>query len=242
NNLEKLTTESSQVKEVIIEEKNLDIGERVKTSNYLDKRVHEKDRFDDSIIKKETKLKHKKTKVTRKKGDEYKDRQGNDKGSLDNLQDKSINVENAKKQKQINNLKQKIEDPKYEALDKETKSNTLFKDDANNPIISNKEDDEGKVEDFEERASGGDNFKDKSKKKDYYKKKILYDNQKKRKKKDRKLTTDEIKDRKNGMAHKAREKTPRQAITLDAKVEKQYGKSESKLIQKRKKASKLYHK
>ena len=64
NNLEKLTTESSQVKEVIIEEKNLDIGERVKTSNYLDKRVHEKDRFDDSVIKKKAKLKHKKIKVT----------------------------------------------------------------------------------------------------------------------------------------------------------------------------------
>src|SRR5699024_2539281 len=71
NNLEKITTESSQVKEVIIEEKNLDIGARVMTSNYLGKRVHEKDRFDDSIIKKETKLKHEKTKVTSKKREEY---------------------------------------------------------------------------------------------------------------------------------------------------------------------------
>src|SRR5699024_5132959 len=92
NNLEKITTESSQVKEVIIEEKNLDIGARVKASNYLDKRVHEKDRFDDSIIKKETKLKHKKTKVTSKKVNEYEDKKGDDKDSLDNLQDKSINV------------------------------------------------------------------------------------------------------------------------------------------------------
>ena len=49
NNLEKITTESRQVKEVIIEEKNLDIGARVKASNYLGKRVHEKDRFDESI-------------------------------------------------------------------------------------------------------------------------------------------------------------------------------------------------
>ena len=242
NNLEKLTTESSQVKEVIIEEKNLDIGERVKTSNYLDKRVHEKDRFDDSVIKKKAKLKHKKIKVTNKKVNESEDRKGYDKGSLDNLQDNSINVEKAKKQKQINNLKQKIEDPKYEALDKETKSNTLFKDDAKNLIISNKEDDEVKVEDFEERASGVDNFKDKSKKKDYYKRKLLYDNQKKIKKKDGKLTTDDVKDLKDGMAHKTSAKAPSQAIALDGKVEKQYRKSESKLIQKRKKASKLYHK
>ena len=242
NNLEKLTTESSQVKEVIIEEKSLDIGARVKTSNYLDKRVHEKDRFDDSIIKKKAKLKHEKTKVTSKKVNESEDRKGYDKGSLDNLQEKSINVGKAKKQKQINNLNQKIEDPKYEDLDKETKSKTLFKDDANNPIIPNKEDDEVKVEDFEERASGVDNFKNKSKKKDYYKRKLLYDNQKKIKKKDGKLTTDDVKDLKDGMAHKTGTKASSQAIALDGKVEKQYRKSESKLIQKRKKASKLYHK
>lgn len=37
-----------------------------------------------------------KTKVTSKKRDEYKDRKGYDKGSLDNLQDKSINVEKVK--------------------------------------------------------------------------------------------------------------------------------------------------
>ena len=242
NNLEKITTESSQVKEVIIEEKNLDIGARTKSSNYLSKRIHEKDRFDDYIIKKKTKLKHEKTKVTSKKGDEYKDRKGYDKGSLDNLQDKSINVEKVKKQKQINNLKQKIEDPKHEDLDKEIKSNTLFKDEANNLIIPNKEDDEVRVEDFEERASGVDSFKNNSKKKDYYKRKLVYDNQKKINKKDGKLTTDDVKDLKAGMANKTGEKVPSQTIALDGKVEKQYRKSESKLIQKRKKASKLYHK
>src|SRR5699024_8255410 len=79
NNLEKITTESSQVKEVIIEEKNLDIGARIKTSNFLNKRIHEKDRFDDSIIKKQTKLKDRDTKATIKKDDEYKDREGDDK-------------------------------------------------------------------------------------------------------------------------------------------------------------------
>ena len=242
NNLEKITTESRQVKEVIIEEKNLDIGARVKTSNYLGKRVHEKDRFDESIMKKKTKLKHEKTKVTSKKSDEYKDRKEYDKGSLDNLQDKSINVEKVKKQKQINNLKQKIEDPKHEDLDKEIKSNTLFKDDANNLIIPNKEDDEVRVEDFEERASGVDSFKNNSKKKDYYKRKLVYDNQKKINKKDGKLTTDDVKDLKAGMANKTGEKVPSQTTALDGKVEKQYRKSESKLIQKRKKASKLYHK
>src|SRR5699024_9195310 len=233
NNLEKITTESSQVKEVIIEEKNLDIGARVKASNYLDKRVHEKDRFDDSIIKKETKLKHKKTKVTSKKVNEYEDKKGDDKDSLDNLQDKSINVEKAKKQKQINNLKQKIEDPKHEDLDKEIKSNTLFKDDVNNLIIPNKVDDEVKVEDYEERASGVDNFKNNNKKKDYYKRKLVYDNQKKTKKKDGKLTTDDVKDLKDGMANKTGEKAPSQAIVLSGKAEKQYRKSENKLIQKR---------
>lgn len=241
NNLEKITTESSQVKEVIIEEKNLDIGARIKTSNFLNKRIHEKDRFDDSIIKKQTKLKDRDTKATIKKDDEYKDREGDDKSSLDNLQDQSIGVEKRKKQKQINNLMQK-EDLEYEGLDKETKSNTIFKDETNNLITSNKEDDEVKVEDFEERASGVDNFKDKSKKKDYYKRKLLYDNQKKIKKKDGKLTTDDVKDLKDGMAHKTSAKAPSQAIALDGKVEKQYRKSESKLIQKRKKASKLYHK
>lgn len=240
NNLEKLTTESNQVKEVIIEEKNLDIGARVKASNSLDKRVHENDKFDDSIIKKEAKLKHKKTKVTRKKGDEYKDRKGNDKGSLDNLQDKSINLKKVKKQKQINNLKQKIEDPKSEDLDKETKSNSLFKDDADNLIIPNKKD--HGVEDFEEKPRGVDNFKDNSKKKDYYKRKLVYDNQKKAKEKDGKLTTDDVKDLKDGMAYKTGAKAPSQAKALDGKVEKQYRKSESKLLQKKKKVSKLYHK
>src|SRR5699024_7449533 len=124
NNLEKITTESSQVKEVIIEEKNLDIGARIKTSNFLNKRIHEKDRFDDSIIKKQTKLKDRDTKATIKKDDEYKDREGDDKSSLDNLQDQLIGVEKRKKQKQINNLMQK-EDLEYECLDKETKSNTI---------------------------------------------------------------------------------------------------------------------
>src|SRR5699024_3208404 len=159
-------------------------------------------------------------KVTNKKVNESEDRKGYDKGSLDNLQDNSINVEKAKKQKQINNLKQKIEDQKYEAIDKQTKSNTIMKDHAKNLIISNKKENEIKVEDFEERASGVDNFKDKSKKKDYYKRKLLYDNQKKIKKKDGKLTTGDVKDLKDGMAHKTSAKAPSQAIALDGKVEK----------------------
>ena len=241
NNLEKITTESSQVKEVIIEEKNLDIGARIKTSNFLNKRIHEKDRFDDSIIKKQTKLKDRDTKATIKKDDEYKDREGDDKSSLDNLQDQSIGVEKRKKQKQINNLMQK-EDLEYEGLDKETKSNTIFKDETNNLITSNEEDEEVGAEDLEGRTCGVENLKSNIKKKDYYKRKLVYDNQKKSKKNDGKLTTDDVKDLKDGMVHKAGEKAPNQAIVLDGKLEKQYRKSESKLIQKRKKASKLYHK
>src|SRR5699024_8285282 len=75
-----------------------------------------------------------------------------------------------------------------------------------------------------------------------YKREISKDKKKKIKKKKGKTTTNDVKELKNGMAHKASEKTPSQTIALDGKVEKQYRKSESKLIQKRKKASKLYHK
>src|SRR5699024_12210555 len=89
--------------------------------------------------------------------------------------------------------------------------------------------DEVRVEDFEERASGVDSFKNNSKKKDYYKRKLVYDNQKKINKKDGKLTTDDVKDLKDGMANKTGEKVPSQTIAHDGKVEKQYRKSESKL-------------
>lgn len=242
NNLEKITDESSQVKGVIRDEKNLDIGARTKTSNYLGKRVHEKARFDESILKKQTKLKHKENKVIGNKSDEYEDTKEVDKSSVDNLKDESINKEKGKKQKQINNLKQKVTDPKYEALNKEVKSNALFNDDANNPVIPIKEDDETKEEDYEEPSRDVDNFRKNNKNKDYYKRKAIYDNQKKIGRKDGKLTTDDVKDLKDGMAHRTGEKSSSQAIGFSEKAEKECRKSESKLIQKRKKANKLYHK
>ena len=245
DNLEKITTKSSQVKGVMREEKNLDIGSRIKTSNYLGKRVHEKDRFDDSIIKKETKLKHKQEKASDGKNEIARDKEditGGDSNLSDSLKEKAINKDKRKKQKQINNLKYKEKTNKYETLDKETKTNLSLAKDTDDPTISDKHDNEVKAEEYEETASDVDNFRKNTKKKDYYKRKVIYDNQKRINKKDGKLTTDDVKNFKDGMAHREGEKAPSQAIIINGKVDKQYRKNESKLIQKRKKASKLYHK
>ena len=247
SNLEKRTSESSRVKGTIKEEKNLDIGARKKTNNYLGKRVHEKDRFDDSIVKKKTKLKHKQDKESGKKNEAVNDKEdikGVDRSSSDSLNDKAINKDKRKKQKQINNLKDKGKGNKYETLDKETKINVSFTKDTDDPTVSDKDDDEIKADDYEETSHDVDNFRKdlKGKKKDYYKRKAIYDNQKKKKSKDGKLTTDDVKDLKDGMANRAGEKSSFESKGLSERAEKKYRENESKLIQKRKKTSKLYNK
>ncbi|MBU3207759.1 hypothetical protein KPL33_12350 [Clostridium algidicarnis] len=235
NNLEKITTESRQVKEVIIEEKNLDIGARVKTSNYLGKRVHEKDRFDESIIKKKTKLKHSQVKTSVKKNEIAEDKEdivGGDRNLLDSLNDKSIN-------------KNKRKTNKYGTPDKETKSNDSLKEDAENPNISGKDDEEIKADAYEETSYDLEvlNKNGKVSNKNYYKRKAIYASQKKtNKRKDGKLTTDDVKGLKDGMDNRTDEKSLKENITLSEKSEKKYRKTESRLIHKGKKASKLYHK
>ncbi len=247
SNLEKRTSESSQVKGTIKEHKSLDIGGRKKTNNYLGKRVHEKDRFDDSIVKKKTKLNHSQVKASDGKNETAKDKEdisGGDRSLSDSLNKKAINKDKRKKQKQINNLKDKEKDNKYETLDKETKINASFKEDTENPTISDKEDSEIKADDYEETSHDVETFKKNAKgtKNDYYKRKAVYDNQKKKKRKDGKLTTDDVKDLKDGMANRAGEKSAFESKGLSERAEKKYQKNESKLIQKRKKASKLYNK
>jgi hypothetical protein len=73
----KLTTDSKETKGSIRENRKLDIGNRKKISNYLDKRVHEKDKFQDSIIKKESKLRLKTGEETKKENIKtYKSKEG----------------------------------------------------------------------------------------------------------------------------------------------------------------------
>lgn len=247
SNLEKRTSEGSQVKGTIKEHKSLDIGGRKKTNNYLGKRVHEKDRFDDSIIKKKTKLNHSQVKASDGKNETAEDKgdiSGGDRSLSDSLNEKAINKDKRKKQKQINNLKDKEKTNKYETLDKETKINASLAKDTDNPTISDKHDNEIKAEDYEETSYGVEGLKKNGKvsKKDYYKRKAIYDNQKKKKSKDGKLTTDDVKDLEGGMANRAGEKSSFESKGLSERAEKKYQENESKLIQKRKKASKLYNK
>ncbi len=247
SNLEKRTSESSQVKGTIKEHKSLDIGGRKKTNNYLGKRVHEKDRFDDSIVKKKTKLNHSQVKASDGKNEIAEDKgdiSGGDRSLSDSLNEKAINKNKRKKQKQINNLKDKEKTNKYETLDKETKINALLAKDTDDPTVSDKHDNEIKAEDYEDVSYGVEGLKKNGKisKKDYYKRKAIYDNQKKKKSKDGKLTTDDVKDLKGGMANRAGEKSSFESKGLSERAEKKYQENESKLIQKRKKASKLYNK
>ena len=229
SNLEKRTSESSQLKGTIRDDKSLDIGERKKINNYLGKRVHEKDRFDDSIIKKKTKLKHSQVKTSGQKNEiaeDKKDIVGGDRNLLDNLNDKSIN-------------KNKRKTNKYETPDKETKSNGSFKEDAENPNISGKDDEEIKADGYEETSYELEDLNKNSKvsEKDYYKRKAIYASQKKTNKgKDGKLTTDDVKGLKDGMDNRTDEKSLKENITLSEKSEKKYRKTESRLIQKGKKA------
>ncbi len=184
SNLEKRTSESSQVKGTIKEHKSLDIGGRKKTNNYLGKRVHEKDRFDDSIVKKKTKLNHSQVKASDGKNEIAEDKgdiSGGDRSLSDSLNEKAINKNKRKKQKQINNLKDKEKTNKYETLDKETKINALLAKDTDDPTVSDKHDNEIKAEDYEDVSYGVEGLKMNGKisKKDYYKRKAIYDNQKK---------------------------------------------------------------
>lgn len=235
SNLEKRTSESSQLKGTIRDDKSLDIGERKKINNYLGKRVHEKDRFDDSIIKKKTKLKHSQVKTSGQKNEiaeDKKDIVGGDRNLLDNLNDKSIN-------------KNKRKTNKYETPDKETKSNDSSKEDVESPNISGKDDEEIKADAYKEASYDleGLNKNGKVSRKDHYKRKAIYASQKKtNKRKDGKLTTDDVKGLKDGMDNRTDEKSLKENITLSEKAEKKYRKTESRLIQKEKKASKLYHK
>lgn len=235
SNLDKRTSESSQLKGTLKEGKSLDIGARKKTNNYLGKRVHEKDRFDDSIIKKKTKLKHSQVKTSVKKNEIAEDKEdivGGDRNLLDSLNDKSIN-------------KNKRKTNKYGTPDKETKSNDSLKEDAENPNISGKDDEEIKADAYEETSYDLEvlNKNGKVSNKNYYKRKAIYASQKKtNKRKDGKLTTDDVKGLKDGMDNRTDEKSLKENITLSEKAEKKYRKTESRLIQKGKKASKLYHK
>lgn len=235
SNLEKRTSESSQLKGTIREDKSLDIGARKKTNNYLGKSVHEKDRFNDSIIKKKTKLKHSQVKTSGKKNEIAEDKEdivGDDRNLLDSLNDKSIN-------------KNKRKTNKYETPDKETNSNDLFKEDAESPNISGKDDEEIKADAYEETSYDLDglNKNGKVSKKDHYKRKAIYASQKiTNKRKDGKLTTDDVKGLKDGMDNRTDEKSLKENITLSERAEKKYRKIESRLIHKGKKASKLYHK
>lgn len=235
SNLEKRTTESSQLKGTIREDKSLDIGARKRTNNYLGKSVHEKDRFNDSIIKKKTKLKHSQVKTSGKKNEIAEDKEdivGGDRNLLDSLNDKSIN----KNKRKIN---------KYETPGKGTKSNALYKEDAENPNISGKDDEEIKADAYEETSYDLEalNKNGKVSNKNYYKRKAIYASQKKtNRRKDGKLTTDDVKGLKDGMDNRTDEKSLKENITLSEKSEKKYRKTESRLIHKGKKASKLYHK
>lgn len=235
SNLEKRTSESSQLKGTIRDDKSLDIGARKKTNNYLGKRVREKDRFDDSIIKKKTKLKHSQVKTSGKKNEIAEDKEdivGGDRNLLDSLNDKSIN-------------KNKRKTNKYGTPDKETKSNDSLKEDAENPNISGKDDEEIKADGYEETSYNLEvlNKNGKVSNKNYYKRKAIYASQKKtNKRKDGKLTTDDVKGLKDGMDNRTDEKSLKENITLSEKSEKKYRKTESRLIHKGKKASKLYHK
>ena len=239
----KLTTDSKETKGSIRENRKLDIGNRKKISNYLDKRVHEKDKFQDSIIKKESKLRLKTGEETKKENIKtYKSKEG-EKGDYKLLEVfESSNKDLVNKKKQKVNLKNK--DIRIEKLEKNTNEESLFKEEAKVTSALDESGGESHEEDYSDHKSDSGNLKPYSQgqAKGHLKKKIIYSKQKEVKNKNGKLTTDDIKDLKGPGADEKKEKVSSQAKGLSGRAEKQYRKRKSKLIQEDKKLSKLYNK
>ncbi|STA93564.1 CD1108 family mobile element protein [Clostridium cochlearium] len=239
----KLTTDSKETKGSIRENRKLDVGNRKKSSNYLDKRVHAKDKFQGSIIKKESKLRPKISEEIKKeniKSYKSKDEQKVDYKLLGASKSSEKDLANKKQQK--GNSKDK--DIRNERLDKNTDEESLFKEEVNDTSGLAEPGGESLEEDYSDNKSDPVNLKPYSqdKAKGHLKKKIIYRKQKEVKNKDGKLTTDDIKDLKGLETDEKKEKVLSQAKGLSGRAEKQYRKRKSKLIQEGKKFSKLYNK
>ena len=227
-------TESLEVKGRLAEHRNLDIGER-KQGDKSYKRIHESEKFQDSVVEKKSKLKND-SRTTEESSVVQKNEDSN--------RETSRKLKR-KKQKQIDKNKEKKRGDKEGEKEPEV-YDPLSKDMDNDGIIDRYYND-FRDSDYEESTYDIDGLKKdvKPKNKDFYKKKAIKDYQKKGKNKDGKLTTDDVEVLKNGMAKSAGAASAGAAFKLedlsdDAK--KTYLKKEGKLIRKRKRASKLYDK
>ncbi len=238
-------TDSIDVKSRPKEHRNLDIGER-RSSNFVGKRIHEDERFEDSLVKKKSKLQHGETETVNAKGTIRRN------GKVETVEisegkgdTSSVNeAERKRKQKKLKELNGKIRKDKYTASPYQSEVYDPLSKDMDNDGIPDRYDNDFRDSDYEESTYDIDGLHkyDKETQRKTLKKEAVYSYQKKQvNKPEYKKTTEDVNTLKNGVESATlNHEFDVESLSDDAK--KLYEKKENKLIQKRKRASKLYDK
>lgn len=224
-------TESTAVKGRAVEQRKLDIGERQHVGNFTDKRIHENQRFQNSVTVKKSKLIH---------GNENAKRTSSGSGAGSQFRSSPENADSLKKrrkkQKQIEKFSESGNNQNFD-----TKGNGFSRENSNlensfkgiseSEFLNYDEKTEENISSFDHK---------KSKNKEMLRKKAVYDNIKNSKPVKEKLTTEDI--FKDKMVNEAVSSGKKSTNTenLSENARRVYQKKESRLIQKRKRASKLY--